>query len=910
MIHDAAENNGVTPPSTPGKLSNAVRVLTRLLPLLFEEQAECDEAAAAAALAAGADAAAAAEAVAPYSFAERFFWRNQVPRAAAEGAEAPAAAAAPASAAAAASAAGGGGGGGGAAPSGDAEWEDIDGLAAGEPLGRVLVHAVMSCLFLPEVSVTPDAFWLFSQKLAAIEEQQRARDAAHEAREARRAALAARAAAAARGDAVETQAAIAAQLAAEDAAERAARRRAARAAAGGGGEGEDEGEGEGEQEGEEGEEGEEEEDAGAVLATRSNALWPMLLWKEGVGYPRLLTTAAPAAALANRVDLMRLLLALCSQPLFSAPRAASPPRSRFLDAATGEGCPFAPTLFFSLLNTVLAYDPVGLGVPYAAALLGDREEAPASMAVRLLLVLLDYAPLDAGAAAAAAAEAAAAAAAEAAAAAAAAAPPPPPGPSPPLLPAAAAGAAAAAASPASPASATAASLALTAAPEPVPAPAPAAAPAPKQYNLYRSLLSGLKDEDDLDVLVSAIARLLQTVPAAQLAALPGAYRAIACQHEVLLLLWKLLDENDAFRAHVLQRCDATLLAGPILVAMWGARSAPAQAGLVHLCTFILLLLSGERSFGVGLNAKVETRLPADMPLFSGSFADLLVITLHKLVVDGSPRLSSLYSCFLTIIGNVSPYAKGLGLIAAAKLVNLIELFSSPSFLFARPNNFVFAHQLLETLNNLLQYQFESNAVLVYSVLRRREVFERLAGASVSQWREELARAAAAAGGKGGAGAAPAGAAAGGSVRRPPPRSAGAGAGPSSAGAGAGAVAGAGGAGGAWAATDEWAQEMLRELPLLTVQRLLGYLGPLLEEFLRRQEGIVDDEAVVAFVRSTTVVGVLPVPHAILVRSYVPNAFTTLWASTFLWSTVFLGLSEQDLPLFDAEAIRLFSIVAA
>ena len=73
------------------------------------------------------------------------------------------------------------------------------------------------------------------------------------------------------------------------------------------------------------------------------------------------------------------------------------------------------------------------------------------------------------------------------------------------------------------------------------------------------------------MLFTALTRLLQTVPAAQLAVLPGAYRGIACQHEVLLLLWKLLDENEAFREHVLQHCDVTLLAGPILVAMWQAR---------------------------------------------------------------------------------------------------------------------------------------------------------------------------------------------------------------------------------------------------------------------------------------------------------------------------------------------------
>jgi hypothetical protein len=44
---------------------------------------------------------------------------------------------------------------------------------------------------------------------------------------------------------------------------------------------------------------------------------------------------------------------------------AAQARSRFLDELTGGSCPFAPTLFYSLLNTALAYDPVGWGVPYA-----------------------------------------------------------------------------------------------------------------------------------------------------------------------------------------------------------------------------------------------------------------------------------------------------------------------------------------------------------------------------------------------------------------------------------------------------------------------------------------------------------------------------------------------------------------
>lgn len=121
--------------------------------------------------------------------------------------------------------------------------------------------------------------------------------------------------------------------------------------------------------------------------------------------------------------------------------------------------------------------------------------------------------------------------------------------------------------------------------------------------------------------------------------------------------------------------------------MWGGRHNPARVGLLHLCTFLLLLLSGSRDFGVGLNKPFAgptargadkaahaalasgagaVPMPAEsLPLLGegSSYADVLIVTLHKLVVDGSPRLESLYSCFLTVIANVSPYAKHLSLVS-------------------------------------------------------------------------------------------------------------------------------------------------------------------------------------------------------------------------------------------------------
>ena len=51
----------------------------------------------------------------------------------------------------------------------------------------------------------------------------------------------------------------------------------------------------------------------------------------------------------------------------------------------------------------------------------------------------------------------------------------------------------------------------------------------------------------------------------------------------------------------------------------------AKIGLIHIGVFILLLLSGERNFGVRLNKPYVSKIPIDIPVFSGTHADLLII---------------------------------------------------------------------------------------------------------------------------------------------------------------------------------------------------------------------------------------------------------------------------------------------
>lgn len=66
------------------------------------------------------------------------------------------------------------------------------------------------------------------------------------------------------------------------------------------------------------------------------------------------------------------------------------------------------------------------------------------------------------------------------------------------------------------------------------------------------------------------------------------------------------------------------------------------------------------------------------------------------------------------------------MVAAIKLLHLLEAFSTPWFLFSAPSNHHLVFFLLEIFNNIIQYQFDGNANLVYTIIRKRHVFHSLA----------------------------------------------------------------------------------------------------------------------------------------------------------------------------------------
>lgn len=606
------------------------------------------------------------------------------------------------------------------------------------------------------------------------------------------------------------------------------------------------------------------------------------LWAPGVGG----FEASPAQASSfdrNRVEVLRLLLSATCEPLYLSAEAYDPWASRWLSVATAQDLPNARLLFYSLLNVIFSYDPTGFGLPYGGALASEAPTHLVTVAAQVIIALLDYGE------------------------------------------------------PTSPRGEEDESAAVS-----------GENGATKRTNVFRQMLSELSGNEAFEFAFEGIARLLNNVHESQNTTLPGSLQQIECYQEVLVLLWKLLEENAGFMPYVLRHCDVTRLAVPVCFLQYQARRDPAKVGLVHICTFIVLKLSGERQFCVALNKPFEESLPIDLPLFYGSHADLVIITLHKLVVNGGDKLSALYNCFLTIICNLSPYVKTLSLVSSVKLVNLFELFTSPRFLYQAETNHVYVGLLLEIFNNVIQYQYGGNPHLVYAILRRKVVFEQLDNLTLptaianSKKTSFIALAQ-----NGGPVADQVVVATKEEERRETPEDVSSDA----------AIASRerpeeedDDAGKKdreekdeathddvdatvekevgetttttkeeeaevavpkevlmrrFLPTEEWLARVKAELPLNTIMRLLQHLGPQLDELVNASEYTVEESQILDFIKNTTMVGLLPVPHAIVIRKYQPNSFTSLWFSAFLWGCLFLG--NQLLPLFDGSTIKLFTV---
>ena len=530
-------------------------------------------------------------------------------------------------------------------------------------------------------------------------------------------------------------------------------------------------------------------------------------------------------------------------------------------------------------------------------------------------------------------------------------------------------------------------------------------------NLFLNYLSRIHREEDFNFILKGVTRLLMNP--LEHTYLPHSQRKVQFHQELLIFFWKFCEHNRKFLFFVLKSSDVLDILTPILHHLNDARADQSRVGLMHIGVFILLLLSGERNFGVRLNKPYTATIPMDIPVFTGTHADLLIIVFHKIITTGHQRLQPLFDCLLTILCNISPYIKSMSMIAACKLLHLLEAFSTPWFLFSSPNNHHLVFFLLEMFNNIIQYQFDGNANLVYTLIRKRQVFHSLANMptdcgsikkmltkksgkkravssssssnatsapttpkTVEKVKEAALFSAPSLNEVGGLKASlmempaiekltekesahpsqhqldkltksgPTGAlfstgnqpelddppltldsttrddddqtslmsadvtalpslitsksqvpdlASPKSPVQPPPSSVQSVATSSSSDAGDVDQ---------WLPTQDWVKGWKSKLPLQTIMRLLQVLVPQVEKICI-DKGLTDESEILRFLQHGTLVGLLPVPHPILIRKYQPNPGTAMWFRTYMWGVIYLR--NTDPPIWYDTDVKLFEI---
>lgn len=630
------------------------------------------------------------------------------------------------------------------------------------------------------------------------------------------------------------------------------------------------------------------------------------IWEAGVGFAH--SPPHNPTFDSNRTELLKLLLTCFSETMYHPPADINENPNKWILYLTSSENRHALPMFTSLLNTVCAYDPVGLGVPYNHLLFNDSLEPLVEAALQILIVTLDHD--------------------------------------------------------------TSTSNAEN---DDVSVP----------DNLFINYLSRIHRDEDFHFILIGITRLLNN-PLVQ-TYLPNSTKKVHFHQELLVFFWKLCDYNKKFLYYVLKSSDVLEILVPILYHLNDSRADQSRVGLMHIGVFILLLLSGERNFGVRLNKPYTATIPMDIPVFTGTHADLIIIVFHKIITTGHQRLQPLFDCLLTILVNVSPYLKTLSMVASTKLLHLLEAFSTPWFLFSASSNHHLVFFLLEIFNNIIQYQFDGNSSLVYTIIRKRQVFHSLVNLpadyctisksvnkrskkrlSTSTSHENINEQAM-------EGSHPALPAEPGTLKatlpdtpqiaqmtekesahplsQQQPESL-----PLTNGMSALVVntqsktgdsvensnsektdatevsetkesasptspqsnftrsvksrnslrvtAPSEGTIGQWVPTSEWVHSWKSKLPLQTIMRLLQVLVPQVEKICI-DRGVTDESEILKFLQHGTLVGLLPVPHPILIRKYQANSGTTTWFRTYMWGVIYLR--NVDPPIWYDTDVRLFEI---
>jgi hypothetical protein len=376
---------------------------------------------------------------------------------------------------------------------------------------------------------------------------------------------------------------------------------------------------------------------------------------------------------------------------------------------------------------------------------------------------------------------------------------------------------------------------------------------------------------------------------------------------MFILVWHLILLNKGFLEWGTLNSKIMDVTYPIVYYLHEGRKDQPQLGMVHLGIFILFYLSGSRDFSVALNTKFDKRPRIDVKNQNNTYADFIVVTLIKVFWDGHPRLHPLRECCLTIMANISPYLKSLSSSTSAHLLKLFDLVTRPSFLFANETNYRYSFFLLETFNNILQYQYAGNSNLVYAIIKNKSLFSKLLRLKIDDKKSpEQAEAHATT-----------------NIFDQPPNTV-----PQQT-QGTETVPVESHVSSnpqipepeqspqvnleqrekvseevKFVPNGQWLESWQKQLPIMTIIRFLKAIVPRVKTMITSSAD--DQSKILMFLENTTMVGILPLPHPIILRKFSPTNHALNWFHSYMWGVVFLKMISAGTSILETE-VKLFIV---
>ncbi|CAO3591862.1 unnamed protein product [Absidia cylindrospora] len=420
-------------------------------------------------------------------------------------------------------------------------------------------------------------------------------------------------------------------------------------------------------------------------------------------------------------------------------------------------------------------------------------------------------------------------------------------------------------------------------------------------NPFKHYLSKLHRTQDFKFLMDGIQRILYNPLQASNTYLPRSTKRVQCNVEMMMLCWRLMECNQRFKNYLTETNHALDFMVALIYFSVESKSNIAQVGVVRMCAFILQTLSSEREFGIKLNTTFtgHSSLPAlaRLPAFHGTYGDYLIISIVNLIASTHGSLSSLYPAFILTMTNVSPYLKNLSVGSASKLITLFNSVSSAGFMLADDSNHRLTGYMLEIFNNIIQYHFANNPNVIYAIVRNHTRFDKLFKFTLSSGLAEIEhhrrlkeeRQQSTVQQTNAEGSQPA------DQQHGPSRRS------SSASSFAPLYTLQ-----KFTPTEEWVSLWFPQFPLETIQVLLNYLVPLVEEKCTL-EGLTTDAQVLDFLRSVTMVGILPQRHGIFIRKFQWGEALVIWFRSMLWGQAYISSMHTSSSPWNGTLIKLFQI---